>query len=144
MQLAHAKFQQWQAGGRHNEGAFTEATDLFLMANERNPLSPNSLQSLGECWRRRFDRTKLPADVTQAVVYFRRAAERYPTDARIVASLADAANLAEQQQDARVWANQAMELDQVNRDAGHVDRQLPEDLLKRLNDITNSAVIRKR
>lgn len=67
------------------------------------------------------------------------AVDRYPTDAHLLAELAEHLRDAGPVEEARLAARRALEQDRLNHDWGHSDRYLPESLVDRLKDLSGPA-----
>lgn len=133
LRLAEAFYQRWQSAP--NERDFERAVKFGEMAIERDPISSLGYRRLGQWYFERAQRQNSLADAKRAASYFSQAVERYPNSAPLRAELALAYQAAEQPSAAAEEAEKALALDQLNRDAGHRDKFLPEELLQKLTEI---------
>ena len=67
--------------------------------------------------------------IAEAVTQLQNTLATYPTNPTWTAETAQALALAGDSQEAATMARRALELEKINRDAGHVDRYLPDELL---------------
>lgn len=124
--LAQLHFAQWQT-------QFQDASDLFQLGVEalqqaiaRDPRSPKDYRSLSEWWQKRYERTQNRDDAIAALQAAQRAVELYPNDSRMQRQLAIAAQIADEPAIAQQAAGTALQLDDINRQRGHVDKFLTE------------------
>ncbi len=131
--LAELAFQRWR--GNFSERDFRQAIRYGQLAIERDPASNRGYRRLGLWYFQRAEKFQSTADAKLAVKYLSEATARYPHYAPLRAELALAYDRAKESQPAASEAFKALELDNINRDAGHSDKFLPPDLLKTLQDI---------
>jgi tetratricopeptide (TPR) repeat protein len=124
--LAQLHFAQWQT-------QFQDASDLFQLGVEalqqaiaRDPRSPKDYRSLSEWWQKRYERTQNRDDAITALQAAQRAVELYPNDSRMQRQLAIAAQIADEPAIAQQASRTALQLDDINRQRGHVDKFLTE------------------
>lgn len=134
LRLAEVFFQRWQA--EPNDRDFERAVQFGEMAIERDPNSNIGYRRLGQWYFERAKRQTSALDAERAASYFSQAVERYPNYAPLRAELALAHQLAEQPSAASDQAEKALALDQINRQAGHRDKFLPDELLQELTEIS--------
>ncbi|MBS0206824.1 MAG: O-antigen ligase family protein [Planctomycetes bacterium] len=121
------QFEAANRGIQSNE-SFDNAVKDLAEVIRRDPYNFWPPQTLGAVWNRKWQGSKQPADLDQAVAWFRRAHELYPTNSIITADLALALESAGAATEAKRKAKQALTQDDLNHQKGHVDRYLPESL----------------
>ena len=114
---------------------FGQATELAELAIENDPFSSNGYRKLGNWYFQRYQRFGNMDDAVSAVKSFQKSLERYPNNARLVAEFATALSGTADVR-ASQMAVRALELDQINRQAGHRDRFLPDDIRAALGKIS--------
>ena len=92
---------------------------------------------MGNWWFTRWQVTNSPDDALQAVGGLLRAREGCPTNASVLAELAFAMAAAGQTKDAAAIARQAIFQEMLNRQLGHADRFLTEEIVQRLQRLKN-------
>lgn len=112
-------------------------------AGKARALSPNSPQithDIGYAWlvRATVASPKNETAIMSAVDELQNALEMYPTHPTWTAETAQAFALAGEPDKAAETASRALVLDGLNRNAGHVDRYLPDELLVEVKRIANS------
>jgi tetratricopeptide (TPR) repeat protein len=132
--LADLHFQNWRQ--RDADRDFEQAVDSLRKAIPLDPASHRIYGELGRMSFARAGRLSSSEDAKLAVEYFTEAAARYPSSAWLRAELALALEQAGQSEEAVRVATVALELDQISRKAGHVDKFLPEELVKKLEAMT--------
>jgi tetratricopeptide (TPR) repeat protein len=132
--LGELHFLSWVKNLRESD--FRQAVRYGQLAIERDPASNRGYRQLGRWYYQRAASQHSPADASLAVEYFLQAVARYPHSAGLRAELSLAFRQAEQPQQAKDEARLALELDQINRDAGHFDKILPSSLRKSLVQIS--------
>ena len=131
--LAQVAFLKWTQTG--NEDEFGMAIEMAKAARERDPFSGSMSREVGVWFTQRFDRTRASDDALQAVFWLEDALRRYPTQPLWNAEYAMALQVSRRTDDARKAARRALELDELNRAAGHLDRYLPEPTAARLRKL---------
>lgn len=131
--LAELKFRE----GVQNRQAFEEAVSFKQAAIQRNPLSPLNYFELGRRYYEQFEASHQQEDLTDAIENLNRAVSGYPHNARYRALLAEVFHAAGQISESREQAEQALELDQANRSAQHVDKYLTDETVSRMKQIIN-------
>ncbi len=131
--LAELYFQIWQGSRRPRD--FERAALAGKLAVKGDPASYAGYRRLGEMSAQRASIESSPEEAGRAVEYFSKAVERYPNYAPLRAERASAFQLAGDRERARDEAKTALELDQINRAAGHRDKFLPDDVVRKLEDL---------
>jgi len=121
---------------RSNE-TFEIAVNLLKSAIDRDPYNFQGPRFLGNWWFMRWQVTNSPDDALQAVGGLLRAREGCPTNASVLAELAFAMAAAGQTKDAAAIARQAIFQEMLNRQLGHADRFLTEEIVQRLQRLKN-------
>jgi hypothetical protein len=119
---------------RSNDAFQTAVQDLHEVLT-RDPANFWAPRALGTVWREHWKSTHDPEDIRQAVLWFSRAWERYPTNSMILSDLAFAMKSADQVSEAAGAATAALRQDEINHQQGHVDRYLDESVRERLQAI---------
>lgn len=128
MRLSDVAFLFWEQQPGASE-QFAEGVKFALEAEKRNPHNGLYAYQIGRRHRQLFLRTGDAAAAESAVEWLEKALEKYPTHPLWNAEYTLALKEAGQNDDARLAAKRTIQLDKVNRDAGHIDRYLPEDML---------------
>jgi len=133
MRLSGLAFALWEQNGQDED--FTEGVQLALEASRRNPHSGIYQYQTGIRYRQRFEQTKNQDFAIEAASRLERALTSYPThplwNAEYTLALADA-GLRDQ---ARRAARKTLRLETINREAGHLDRFLPDSILKTVREL---------
>ncbi|QDT25987.1 O-antigen ligase family protein [Gimesia panareensis] len=132
--LAELKFRE----GERDRRAFEEGVQFKKSAIQRNPLNPLNYFDLGRRYYEQFKSSQQQEDLTDAIDNLKRAVSGYPHNARFRALLAEALSSAGQISESRQQAEQALELDQANRSAQHVDKYLQDETVSRMKQIINN------
>jgi len=140
--LALLAEQRWQGvpTATASDPTFVQAVQRRREVIELQPGLANSWRSLAELYQQAHarhpqdDRAREVAE--QAVAAYREAARRHPTQSRIQAQLAEMLAASDDRSAAEEVARQALALDALNHRLGHVDKQLPADVLDRLKKLT--------
>ena len=135
--LGELHFQRWRRNG--SERDFDEAVRYGRLAIERDPASNLGYRQLGRWYLERAESRASAADAKTAGEFLSQAVERYPHSAPLRADLAQALDQSGQAEPAAAQARQALELNQINRDAGHIEKFLPEELQKTLKRIAGGG-----
>ncbi|HEX4073513.1 MAG TPA: hypothetical protein VHX68_20205, partial [Planctomycetaceae bacterium] len=134
--LAEAYFARWQARGRGPASDdFAKATQSLETAIQLDPNNPRLYRRLGTMDLAKFARSVDGNDARAAVEALGRAAERYPNDASLRAMRATAFGDAGHVQEAKAEAQRALALDRINHENGHTDRYLPDETVRRLQQL---------
>ena len=94
---------------------------------------------LGDLWWLRYELLVDSTSAQEALAAYRQAAQRYPHLATLQGKLAQAAEVNGEAPLARQAAELALELDAANRQAGHVDKYLPDAVRERLEAIVGGG-----
>ncbi len=133
--LAQLSYAQSLPESDDSAELFAEAMSQLQAAIERDPVAPK-LQWLAAEWSLdRHGRTGDESLLAGAVAHAELAAMGYPHHSGIRATLAEAYAAAGRGRDAALEAQQALELDQLNRDLAHYDRLLDDATISRLREI---------
>ncbi len=129
LRLSQFYLHQWKQ--TRDDAFFDQSIEAAERARSLSPHSPHATHEIGYAWLVRASGTS-PKDqnaVKAAVKELQKALEIYPTNPGWTAETAQALALAGDSTEAATVARRALELDEINRVAGHVDRYLPDDLL---------------
>lgn len=91
---------------------------------DRIPFSPHPYRSLGQLWLTRYEKTLNQLDAQRAAIAFEAAVKRYPHHAMLLSEWAFALMGAGQTSDAQEAVRRALVQDDVNHQAGHIDKYL--------------------
>ena len=108
---------------------FAKAEQSLGIAIQLDPYNSRLYRRLGEMELARFARTADPHDAAAACDALAKAVERYPNDSSLRARYATALVSAGRTAAARREAEEAIHLDEINRQRGHTDRYLPDATL---------------
>lgn len=134
--LAQLDYAQSLTSSGGNEEAFSKAMTNLSAAIARDPYAPK-LEWLAAEWNLQdFTRSTSERSLQEAVAHAERAAAGYPHHSGIRATLAEACAAAGRSADAAREAQQALQLDQLNRDLAHYDRLLDDATIERLQGIS--------
>ena len=131
--LSELYFQIWL--GSRRERDFERAVQFGESAITLDPAAAGGYRRLGMIYFQRGMLQNSAADANRAVAYLSKAVERYPNYAPLRAESAMTFELAGDAESARKEAKTALQLDQINRAAGHRDKYLPSDLVRKLNSL---------
>ncbi len=113
-----------------------ESTDSAVEAGReailRNPENPLTYELLGHLFA--TAKAGSPESLSAAIHWYREAAQRYPNSSRIRASLALALHRGGHRGEAAQESARALVLDDLNQAAGHVDKVLPPETRKPLEE----------
>ncbi len=118
-----------------DESRFRTALEMAMKAESLDPFSGNMATEVGRWFSRRFLRTHSPDDARQAVEWLRKAVALYPTNSFWTAELAVALRDAGELSNAKEVVRQTLELQAINQQAGHLDRLLPEEVVRKIEAI---------
>lgn len=127
--MAELQYQSWAESPAAVDRELQQAVELGELAWSADPLSSLGPARLGQwCLERAQRNDAAPARdwAERAVSYFRAATKRYPTNADLLAQLAQAAAAAGQDDEARAAARSALQQDELNHQYGHADKYLPD------------------
>lgn len=129
MRLSDVSFLLWEQRPGTDE-YFGEGVSFALEARKRNPQSGFYAYQIGRRHRQLFQRSRDKSAADSAVEWLGTALEKYPTHPLWNAEYTLALHEAGQDEAAREAARKTIEMDKVNRDAGHIDRYLPDPVLE--------------
>lgn len=120
---------------------FKQAIEHAGKARSISPDTPHITHEIGHAWLMRAIRSATTdgTAITAAVDELKNALEMYPTHPAWNAELAQALVMAGETAEAADVAQQALELDRLNRAAGHSDRYLPEEQLNEIRRIAEAS-----
>jgi hypothetical protein len=119
---------------RSNESC-QKAVDLLQEAKSRDPGGFRDNRRLGEFWFAKWQKTGNDSDLGEAVQSFQNAWKRYPTNSTLMAELAFLLARSNSREEAEKVATQAIKQDTINHQRGHVDRFLPDETRRRLDQL---------
>ena len=114
---------------------FDESVYWQRQAILRNPRQFRGYRELGAAYLARHQRSRDQADAALAADEFALAVDLYPHHAALQSELAESLWRAGQREAARSFAERAIELDEINRTAGHRDKLLDESRRSLLDEI---------
>ncbi|RLS56696.1 MAG: hypothetical protein DWH91_06050 [Planctomycetota bacterium] len=120
IQLLQLRTAEAVAGGTDRE--VESAAESGREALARHPQNPLTYEFQGDLYYR--SRDGHPERVAIAVKWYREAVDRYPQSSRLLAKLAVALESEGQHSSSRSAALAALKLDDLNRQAGHIDKLL--------------------
>jgi O-antigen ligase len=137
IRLSQFYLHQWKQ--TRDDAFFDQSIKAAEHARSLSPHSPLIAHELGFAWLVRASGTS-PKDenaIAAAVKELQNSLQMYPTHPTWTAETAQALALAGDSPNAATMARHALELDEINHGAGHVDRYLPDDLLTEVKRIVN-------
>ena len=134
MRLSDVSFLLWEQRPGADE-YFGEGVSFALEAQKRNPHSGFYAYQIGRRHRQLHLRTRDSAAADSAVEWLGKALEKYPTHPLWNAEFTLALHEAGRKEAAREAARKTIQLDKANRDAGHIDRYLPDPVLDTVSTI---------
>lgn len=138
IRLGQYYLRQWQQ--TRNEELFEKSIEHTRKAQSLSPNSPHIAHDIGYAWLTRASQSS-PQDeaaAASAAQELQNALAMYPTQPVWTAETAQALKLAGDSKNAAALARRALELDDLNRQAGHVDRYLPDPLKAIVSRIAGS------
>lgn len=136
--LAEFTFQKWRASRDPDENDLQRAVAAQLEAIERNPHSFHTHRTLGLFYAERARRTDNADDKANAVRELQFAVSRYPHNASLLAEAAGVYALGDEPQLAKLTARRALEQDDVNHSAGHIDKWLSDRQRQEMETLAGS------
>lgn len=133
--LAEIEFRE----AEQNRSAFERGVELKKAAIQRDPLNPRQYFDLGQRWEQQYQASHRQNDLTSALENFQRAVAGYPNNSLYRAEFAEALSDADKSAESQHEARRAIELDEANRSAQHVDKYLNEDTVSRMKEIINAT-----
>jgi len=134
-QLAMAHIMLAQSGGRNGAAHLQSAIKAIDAAIDRDPHNPHSMHLAGEMHLKSFEKKGERESLNTAIDLLEQAVAGYPNSANIRGSLAIAQSQAEDIDAAKESAGRALELNEIQREQGHVDKLLEDAKVERLRDI---------
>lgn len=133
--LSQFYLHQWKQTRDHTY--FDQSIQAAEQAQALSPNSPQVAHELGYAWFVRARESSMQNDeaLAEAVTGLQKALQMYPTNPLWTAETAQALTLAGTSDEASRLARRALELDEINRAAGHVDRYLPDELLSDMEQL---------
>jgi len=136
LRLSQLAWQRWQmTSGAQQEKQFDQVIHWGRDAIKRNPGDITGYRLLGEFYLERFRKSAQPDDAVAAVGEFAQAISHYPNKAALQVQMAEALSAAGQTKAAAFAAQQALDLHEISRTAGHTDKLLPEEQVKRMQTL---------
>lgn len=123
---------QWDSARTNRNQLMHEAAELQSKAIARDPRNPRLRYELGAWYWQAFQRDADPEHLQFAIEWLRQATDGYPNSSMFQSTMALALQAKGDVDNARHHAQQALDLDQLNRAAGHTDKLLPEDVHQEL------------
>lgn len=139
LRLAELEFRNWDL--QHRTESFDNAVDFAEEARQRAPFTPLIPWRMGVWYRQLAESDRNEEAARTSVEHLKRAVELSPTNALWRSDLAFAQRLAEQTDEARQSAVRALELDDLNHRAGHIDKYLSDDIRSRLEQILKPQAV---
>lgn len=135
VRLSQFYLHQWKQ--TRDETFFDQSIEAGEHARSLSPNNPQVAHEIGYTWlvRARGTSPKNENAIAAAVHELQNALQMYPTHPTWTAETAQALALAGDSPKAATMASRALELDEINRGAGHVDRYLPDDLQTEVKQI---------
>ncbi len=127
IRLADLSFQKWRSSREHDDEDLRNAIEAQRQAVQRNPLSFQVHQALGQIYAARAGRTGNSDDKMNAIQEMQLALHRYPHHAALLAESAKVFSLGGELDLAKLTARRALEQDDINRAAGHRDKWLTDE-----------------
>ncbi|MFV0446324.1 MAG: O-antigen ligase family protein [Planctomycetaceae bacterium] len=136
-ELTFAEAMLWQRGGRNAEQHFQAARQAADRMVAADPVNPHAYRVRGELWKSRYRRSLDKQDAQHAADEFRLAAGRYPNSPSVQLELAQALHVADDNAEARVAAQRALELNQLYVQHTHFDKTLSESDVSELQQLAD-------
>lgn len=133
-QLSLLFFRQWQLSAKADDEMFNQAVLHLENAIRLDPYSALRYRLLGNYWDERFKVSQEPEHIQQAIQAYSIAVALYPNFASLQAEYALA--LQSSGVDGRPAARHALQLDDLNRANGHVDKYLSDRVRAELENMT--------
>lgn len=133
--LAQLQFNQWT---QHADGdAFNQGVKQKNEAIKRDPLNPFNYFELGQKFFQQYKVSKKQEDLAAAIKNLNQAVAGYPNNARYRATFAEVLFDAGQVNESQQQAQQAINLDEANHQAQHIDKYLTDKTLNQMKEIIN-------
>jgi hypothetical protein len=130
LRLSEVAFRQWSTTG--SEPDFDRGLEAARQAINRSPHTASFKYHLGHWLLERAERDSNTDLAKQSVESLSQAVTGYPTEPQWLAELAIAQHAAGDTQQAATTAAKALDLDTLNHKAGHIDRYLDAETIRRL------------
>ncbi|MFP6765252.1 MAG: hypothetical protein VB858_16610, partial [Planctomycetaceae bacterium] len=138
MRLAGLSFDLW--GQSRQDDDFMEGVKFALEAERRNPDSGIYKYRIGLRYRQRFQQTRNRDFAIEAAGWLEQALLSYPSQPLWNAEYTLALNEAGMTEQAGQAARKTLELESINRTAGHLDRFLPESVLAKVRELADIEI----
>jgi hypothetical protein len=133
MRLSDLSFLFWEQ--TRDDDRFAEGVDFALEARKRNPHNGFYAYQIGRRYRQRFQRSGDSEHAQSAAEWIGQALDLYPTHPLWNAEFAIALGEAGRLEEARKAARDTLNLEAINQKAGHLDRFLPEPVLREITGL---------
>lgn len=133
--LRDLEFRKWSSMEPSNDVGFQQGVELARRVVDLRPYVYLDHAQLGEAYLLRNERTDEIEAAREAAERFGAAVKLYPTAPILMGRLAEAEMRSGNFEAAMRAAERAVELHEINQEAGHVNRLLPADHLDRLREI---------
>ena len=137
IRLSQFYLHQWKQ--TRDSTYFEQSIEHAEKARSLSPNSPQVAHEIGYAWLVRASGDASKNASATAVTELQLALKMYPTQPTWTAETAQALELAGDLDKAAELARRAIELDGINREAGHVDRYLVDDLLTEVKRLANQT-----
>ena len=135
--LSDLSFLLWEQ--TRDDDRFAEGVDFALEARQRNPHSGYYAYQIGRRYRKRFQRSGNSEHAQSAAEWLGQALDLYPTHPLWNADFAIALGEAGRPEEARRAARESLRLEAINQKAGHIDRFLPEPVLREITGLARPS-----
>jgi O-antigen ligase len=135
LRLSQFYLHQWKQ--TRDSTYFEQSIEHATKARSLSPNSPQVAHEIGYAWLVRASGDASGNASATAVAELQHALEMYPTQPTWTAETVQALELAGESSKAAELARRALELEKINRAAGHVDRYLADDLLIEVKRLAN-------
>jgi len=140
---AELSFQRWKSLPAASDLDFESVVQFSKLAINLDPHNSRSYRVLGLKYLKKFERTANSSDADLAVQYLSQAIQRYPHNAGLRAESAEALFKSGRPPQARQQAEMALRLDEINRNEGHTDKYLPNEVRKSMQNISKNHLPEK-
>ena len=130
--LAQLEFRAWKKSFSTGKARFARAIELAEIAQRQDPINALRCRELGQWYREHFEATKSQKSAVEAAKYFEMAVDRYPGSADLRVLAAETQSLTGNTNKATTHARIALDYDNLNRQAGHADRYLSDDDVRKM------------
>jgi predicted Zn-dependent protease len=131
-------FRRWRAAGSNGTGLLEDAISAQREAIARDPRNPRLKFELGEWHWMAYHDGGDENSLRDAIDSLKQAVSGYPNSSLFQGTLSVALDAAGDEA-ARAHANRAIELDDLNRAAGHIDKLLAANLRDELTRISGES-----